>query len=195
VVKTVKGADAGSAMLLLLVLSLFAGPAEYLAHEGAHYLVAYAIGAHPTMHFDHVEFHAHLEAMPNLLVTVAGPAVDWVVGIGALVALARRYTPLALVLAIFVARPFQFLHGALGIDLSPIGISGNLVGTDEGVIAEALGMSPRDIILAELTVATPLLLLIVYYMPSKRRIAIAVLSSGVLAGWAGWLALGPYLLP
>jgi hypothetical protein len=148
------------------------------------------------MHFDHVEFHTHLDAMPNLVVTAAGPAFDWAVGIGALVSLARRYTPLALVIAICVVRPLQFLHGALGINLSAIGISGNLAGTDEGVIAQALGMSPRDIILAELAVATPLLLLIVYYMPSMRRIpVIAVLSTGVLAGWAGWLALGPYLLP
>jgi hypothetical protein len=29
-------------MLLLLVLSLLTGPAEYLTHEGAHYLVARA---------------------------------------------------------------------------------------------------------------------------------------------------------
>jgi hypothetical protein len=183
-------------MLLLLVLSLLAGPLEYLTHEGAHYLVGRAFGAHPTMHFDHVELRTPLDSMQNLLVTSAGPLVDWLVGLVALACLAWRYTPLTLVLAVWVARPLQFLHGVLGIDLSAIGIAGDLTGTDEAVIAGALGMSPRDLVFAELAVAIPLLLLVVHYMPAGRRIpVIAVLSTGVFVGWAAWLVIiGPYLL-
>jgi hypothetical protein len=183
-------------MLLLLVLSLLAGPLEYVTHEGVHYLVARALGGHPTMHFDNVELRTHLDPFQNVLFTAAGPAADWAVGMGALVFLARRYTPLALVLAIWVTRPLQFLHGVLGLDLSQVGVSGELGATDEGVIAQALGMSARTIIFAELAIAIPLMLLIVYYIPSRQRFpVIAVLSTGVLAGWAGWLMCVPYLLP
>jgi hypothetical protein len=49
---------------------------------------------------------------------------------------------------------------------------------------------------AELSFAIPLMLVIVYHVPSARRVPIlAVLTFGVLLGWAGWLAVGPYLLP
>jgi hypothetical protein len=185
-------------MLLLLVLSLLTGPAEYLTHEGAHYLAALAFGAHPTLHFNHVELQgsAHWGPVQNLLFTTAGPAADWVIGMVALIFLARCFTPSALVLAIWVARPLQFLHGLLGLDLSRYGVSGDLSGTDEAVIAQTLGMFPQGIILIELVVAIPLLLLIIYYMPTGRRLAVvAVLTTGVLVGWAAWLALAPYLLP
>src|SRR6516225_6568215 len=99
-------------MLVLLVFSLLTGPVEYLTHEGAHYLVAHAFGAHPTMHFNRVglEGSSHWGPRQHLLFTAAGPAVDWLVGIVALIFLARRFSPLALVLAIWVARPLQFLH-------------------------------------------------------------------------------------
>jgi hypothetical protein len=185
-------------MLPLLVLSLLAGPAEYLTHEGAHYLVARAFGAHPTMHFDHVALEGSVRWGPvqNLLFTAAGPAADWFVGIVALIFLARCFTPLALVLAIWVSRPLQFLHGLLGLDLSQFGVSGELAGTDEAIIAQALGMSAQDVILIELIVAIPLMLLIIYYVPVGRRVpVITVLTTGVIVGWAAWLAFAPYLLP
>jgi hypothetical protein len=185
-------------MLPLLVLSLLAGPVEYIVHEGAHYLVASAFGAHPTLHFDHVDFGetAHVPALRSLLITAAGPAADWAVGIPALIVLARHYSPLALVLAIWVARPLQFSSGLLGMDLPWLGMSGALVGADEETIAQAVGLSARQLIVAELALATPLLLLIVSSLPTRRRAPIlAVLAIGVLAGWAGWLACGPYLLP
>jgi hypothetical protein len=139
---------------------------------------------------------AHFGSVQNLLFSAAGPIADWVVGIVALVFLARRYTSLALVLAVWVAHPLQFLHGLLGIDLSELGNPDGLAGTDEAVIGQALGVSARVVIGIELCLAIPLMLLIVYYMPSGRRAPIiGVLTSGVLLGWAGWLALGPYLLP
>ena len=178
-------------MLPLLVLSLLAGPAEYLTHEGAHYLVARAFGAHPTMHFDHValEGSVHWGSVQYLLFTAAGPAADWLVGIVALVLLARRFTPLALVLAIWVARPLQFLHGLLGLDLSQLGVSGELAGTDEDIIAQALGVSAQSVILIEFIVAIPLMLLIIYYVPVRCRLpVITVLTAGLIVGWAAWLA-------
>src|SRR5262249_19840810 len=132
----------------------------------------------------------------NLLFTTAGPAADWVIGMVALIFLARRFTPLALVLAIWVARPIQFLHGLLGLDLSQYGVSGDLAGTDEAVIGQALGMSTQDVILIELAVAIPLLLLIIFYMPTGcRLVVVAVLTTGVLAGWTAWLVFASYLLP
>jgi hypothetical protein len=187
-----------TAMLFLFLLSVLDGPAEYLTHEGAHYLVARAFSADPTIHFDHVALHetARFGTTQNLLFTAAGPIADWAVGIGALVFLARRYTPLALVLAVWIARPLQFLHGLLGIELSELGLPDALAGTDEAVIGQALGVSARSAIAIELCLAIPLMLAIVYYMPSGRRVPIiGVLTSGVLFGWAGWLAVGPYLLP
>jgi hypothetical protein len=60
----------------------------------------------------------------------------------------RRFTPLALVLAICIVRPIQFLHGPLG--------PGPHVVVAKAVIAQALGMAARDIILIELLVAIPL---------------------------------------
>jgi hypothetical protein len=51
------------------------------------------------------------------------------------------------------------------------------------VIAQALGVSARGVILIELIVAIPLLLLIVYNMPAVRRVGVAaVLTAGVLMG-------------
>jgi hypothetical protein len=185
-------------LLILFVFSLLTGPAEYLTHEGAHYMVARAFGAHPIMHFDRIELppSTHFTPAQNLLFAAAGPAADWAVGIVALVFLARRFTPLALVLAIWVARPLQFVHGLLGLDLTQLGISGDLVGTDEAVIAQALGVSASGAILTELIAAIPLLLLIFYYMPAVRRLRVAVvLTVGVLMGWVGWMAFASYLLP
>jgi hypothetical protein len=59
-------------------------------------------------------------------------------------------------------------------------------GTGEAVIAQALHRSARDIILAELAVATSLILFIIYCMLAERRVpVIAMLSTGVSR--VGWL--------
>ena len=70
-------------LLILFVFSLLTGPAEYLTHEGAHYMIARAFGAHPIMHFDRIELlpSTHLTPAQNLLFAAAGPAADWAVGI------------------------------------------------------------------------------------------------------------------
>ena len=37
---------------------------------------------------------------------------------------------------------------------------------------------------------------IVWAVPARRRfVVLPVMSVGVLAGWAGWLLIGPYILP
>jgi hypothetical protein len=82
----------------------------------------------------------------------------------------------------------------LGINLAQFGLP--LAGTDEAKIGESLGMSTRSVLGIELGLAVPLMLVIIYCIPSTHRVPIiVVLTSGVLLGWAGWLALGPYLLP
>lgn len=191
--------ELGAGMLVvLLVLSLLAAPVEYVAHEGGHYLMARFFGAGATLHFDRVTLDpgSELSQVQRLLFVAAGPAVDAVVGVIGLLLLLRRYTPVALVLAIWLARPLQFLPQLLGLDVSAFALMGGLADTDEGRIAATLGISPRAFIWAELAVATPLLALIVLGLPATRRLAIlSVLSIGVLVGWAGWLAWGPHILP
>lgn len=184
--------------MLLLVLSLLAAPVEYVAHEGAHWLVARLYGAHATLHFDRVTLDggARLTDLQSVLFAAAGPAVDWIVGLGALLLLVQRYTPLRVVLAIWVARPLQFLPALLGIDLAQLGVGGSLRGTDEAVVAGAIGVSPEAVLWMELAVAVPLLALIAFCIPATYRLTVlCVLCIGVLAGWAGWLTVGPTLLP
>jgi len=183
----------------LFALSLLTGPVEYLAHEGAHYWVARLVGANATLHFDRVTLAgARLGYWENFAFAAAGPLVDWVVGLSALWLLVRRYTPLRLVLAVWLARPLQFLPALLGVDLYGLGFATNLRFTDEGVVAEALGLSPAAFIWLEMAVAVPLLAEIVVLMPRPRLVTLVTLVTmtvGVLAGWAGWLILGPYVLP
>jgi hypothetical protein len=181
---------------VLFVFSLFAGPVEYLAHEGAHYWVARVLGANATLHFDRVTLAGgRLGYWDNFAFAAAGPFVDWVVGLAALWLLARRYTPLRLVFAIWLARPLQFLPALLGIDLTVLGFGSNLRLTDEAVVAQAMGLSPAALIWLETAVAAPLLAEIVVLMPPPRLAALVTMTVGVLAGWAGWLVLGPYMLP
>lgn len=194
-----RGSETGGRMLaLLFMLSLLAAPIEYVAHEGGHYLAARFLGADATLHFDRVTLDpgARLSDKERLLFVAAGPAIDGIVGLTGLLLLVQRYTPLRLVLAIWLARPLQFLPPLLGVDLPIFAVAGGLAATDEGQIATALGLSPRGLIWAELAVAVPLLALIVFVLPPTRRLAIvSVLLIGVMAGWAGWLAWGPLVLP
>jgi hypothetical protein len=191
-----KASGTAKKLLALFTLSLLAGPVEYLAHEGAHYGVARLLGANATLHFDRVTLAgARFGYWENFAFAGAGPLVDWVVGLTALWLLAHRYTPLRLVLAIWLARPLQFLPALLGVDLYGLGLGTNLRFTDEGVVAEALGLSPAVFIWLETAVAAPLLAEIVVLMPRPRLAALATMTVGVLAGWAGWLILGPYVLP
>jgi len=185
-------------LVLLFMLSLLAAPVEYVAHEGGHYLAARLFGADATLHFDRVTLDrgARLSDTERLLFVAAGPAIDGIVGVTGLLLLVQRYTPLRLVLAIWLARPLQFLPPLLGVDLPLFALAGGLADTDEGQIATTLGLSPRAFIWAELALAAPLLALIVLRLPATRRLAIlSVLSIGVMAGWAGWLAWGPLVLP
>jgi hypothetical protein len=183
-------------LVALFALSLFAAPVEYVAHEGGHYLAAKLFGANPTLHFDRVALGAGTRLGPweSLAFTTAGPLVDWAVGIAALLLLVRRYSTLRLLFAIWLARPLQFLPALLGIDLPSFG-SGDLRFTDEAVLARAVGLSPEAFIWLEMVVAAPLLAEIVVLMPRPRLAALATLTLGVLAGWAGWLIFGQYVLP
>jgi hypothetical protein len=184
------------ALAALFVLSLLAGPVEYLAHEGAHYLAARLFGAEATLHFNRVELvNARLGYWEALAFTAAGPLADWAVGVAGLLLLVRRYTPLRLVLAVWLARPLQFLPALLGIDLSPLGFGNDLRFTDEAVLAQAVGLSAQAFIWLEMALATPLLAEIVLLIRPPRLAALATLTVGVLVGWAGWLLLGPYVLP
>jgi hypothetical protein len=188
----------GPTLALLFVLAVLAAPVEYLTHEGAHYLAARALGAHATLHFDRVTLggSAQLGPLQYLVFAAAGPAMDWVVGLTALAMLVRRYTHMRLVLGIWVARPMQFLPAATGIDLSAFGIFGGLGGSDEGAVAAAVGLTPAVLIWLEMALAAPLLGLAVACIPRAGRVPALLISCiGVLAGWAGWLALGPRLLP
>jgi hypothetical protein len=185
-------------LLAVFLLSVLAAPVEYLAHEGAHFAVARLYGLPATLHFDRVTLPpgTRLGDLENALFAAAGPAVDWIVGLTALTLLVARYTPLRLVLAIWVARPLQFLPGLIGIDLPVLGAGGSLDGTDEGVVAAALGLPAQGVIGLELAAAMPLLGLIAWCVPAPGRLAtLATLTLGVLLGWAAWLAWGAFLLP
>jgi hypothetical protein len=183
-------------LLSLFALSLLAAPVEYVAHEGAHYLAARLFGANATLHFDRVSLGgARLGPWESLAFTAAGPFADWVVGVAALLLLVRRYTPLRLVFAIWLARPLQFLPALLGIDLSPLGFGADLRFTDEAVLARAVGLSPEAFIWLETAVAAPLLAEIVLLIPPPRLAVLATLALGVFTGWAGWLIFGQYVLP
>jgi len=191
-----KGSSLAKALLPLFALSLLAAPVEYLAHEGAHYLAARLFGANATLHFDRVSLGgARLGPWQSLAFTAAGPLADWVVGIAALLLLVRRYTPLRLVFAIWLARPLQFLPALLGIDLPSVGSGADLRFTDEAVLARAVGLSPEAFIWLETAVAAPLLAEIVLLMPPPRLAVLATLALGVFTGWAGWLIFGQYVLP
>jgi hypothetical protein len=184
-------------LLVLFTLSLVAAPTEYFAHEGAHYLAARFFGANAIVHFDRVtlEGGAPLDNLQRVVFTASGPTIDWIVGAGALLFLIQRYTPTRLVLAIWVARPLQFVPALLGIEFSSIGIGGELGRTDEAIVAGAIGMSPQAIVWIELAATIPLLALIVFCIPAPSRLpVISILTIGVLSGWAGWLTWGPHVL-
>jgi hypothetical protein len=185
-------------LLAVFLLSVLAAPVEYLTHEGAHFGVARLYGLKATLHFDRVSLPpgTSLGALENAVFAAAGPVVDWIVGLAALALLLQRYTPMRLVLAIWVARPLQFLPALIGIDVPLLGAGGSLEGTDEGVVAAVLGLPAWAVIGMELAAATPLLVLIAWRVPTPGRLlTLATLGLGVLLGWAGWLAWGALMLP
>lgn len=186
-----------SGLIGLLILSLLAAPVEYVAHEGAHLLAARALGAEATLHFNRVTLDggAQLGPWQSVVFAAAGPALDWIVGLLGIALLVRGYTPLRLVLAIWVARPLQFLPALAGIDLGWLGVGTDLAFTDEAVMAGAAGLSPPTFIGLELVAAAPLLALIVWSLPPRRSAVLAVLTVGVLGGWAAWLVWGRHILP
>jgi hypothetical protein len=63
------------------------------------------------------------------------------------------------------------------------------------VLAQAVGLSAQAFIWLEMALAAPLLAEIVLLIRPPRLAALATLTVGVLVGWAGWLLLGPYVLP
>lgn len=185
-------------MLAVFLLSVLAAPVEYVTHEGAHFGVARLYGLQAALHFNRVTLPpgTRLGDLQNAVFAAAGPAVDWIVGLAALALLYARFTPMRLVLAIWVARPLQFLPALVGIDLPLLGADGSLEGTDEGVVAAALGLPAYAVIGMELAAAIPLLGLVAWCVPAHGRLAtLTVLALGVLTGWAAWLAWGPLLLP
>ncbi len=184
--------------MLLFILSVMAAPVEFLAHEGAHFVAARGFGVAATLHFDQVDLPGaeRLGHLQRLLIAAAGPAVDWIVGLAGVLLVAARFTPMRLVLAIWVARPLQFLPSVLGVGVDYLGLGGSLQGSDEVTMAQALSLPDHAIVWLELAVAIPLLILIVWAVPVGRRfIVLPVMSVGVLAGWAGWLLIGPHILP
>ena len=185
-------------LLPLFLLSVLAAPVEFLAHEGGHFLAARSFGVPATLHFDHVALPdaAVLSNLQRLLFVAAGPTVDWIVGLGGLLLVLRRFTPMRLVLGIWLARPLQFLPSLIGMDLGYLGLGGSLQGSDEVSLARFLNFPEHLIVWLELFAAIPLLFLLALAIPAHRRLSIlCVVSIGVLIGWAGWLALGGYLLP
>ena len=177
---------------------MLAAPVEYVTHEGAHFGVARLYGVQAALHFDRVTLppDTRLGDLENAVFAAAGPAIDWIVGLAALALLLARYTLIRLVLAIWVARPLQFLPALIGIDLSLLGAGGSLDGTDEGVVAAALGLPAQAVIGMELAAAIPLLGLIAWCVPTPGRLTtLATLALGVLLGWAAWLTLGAGVLP
>ena len=115
-------------LLSVFLLSVLAAPVEYLAHEGGHFLAARSFGVPATLHFDHVALPqgAVLGNLQQLLFVAAGPVVDWIVGLAGLLLVLRRFTPLRLVLAVWLARPLQFLPSLIGVDLGLLGLGGSL---------------------------------------------------------------------
>jgi hypothetical protein len=185
-------------LLPLFVLSVLAAPVEYLAHESGHFFAARSFGVPATLHFDHVALPdgAVLSNLQRVLFVAAGPMVDWAVGLAGLLLVLRRFTPLRLVLAIWLARPLQFLPSLIGVDLAYLGLGGSLEGADEVSLARLLSLPDHLIVWLELIAAVPLLVLLVLAIPAHQRLsALSVMSIGVLTGWAGWLALGGYVLP
>jgi hypothetical protein len=185
-------------LVLLFVLSLLAAPVEFLAHEGAHYVAARGFGLAASLHFDQVDLPGaeRLGNLQRLVIAAAGPAVDWIVGLVGVLLVVARFTPMRLVLAIWVARPLQFLPSLVGVGVDYLGLGGSLQGSDEVTMARALSLPDHSVVWLELVVAIPLLILIVLAIPAGRRLVVLpVMSVGVLAGWAGWLVLGPYVLP
>jgi hypothetical protein len=185
-------------LLPLFLLSVLAAPVEFLAHEGGHFLAARSFGIRATLHFDQVALPdgAVLSDVQRLLFIAAGPIVDWVVGLAGLLLVVRRFTPLRLVLGIWLARPLQFLPSLLGIDLVYLGLGGSLQGSDEVSLARLLSLPDHLLVWLELFAAVPLLLLIALAIPAQHRVSVlSVMTVGVLTGWAGWLALGSFVLP
>jgi hypothetical protein len=188
----------GGQLVLLFVLSVMAAPVEFLAHESAHFLAARGFGVAASLHFDQVDLPGaeRLGNLQRLMIAAAGPAVDWFAGLAGVLLVVMRFTPMRLVLAIWVARPLQFLPSLLGVGVAYLGLGGSLQGSDEVTMAQALSLPGHSVVWLELVVAIPLLILIVLRIPAGRRLVVLpVMSVGVLAGWAGWLLLGPYILP
>jgi hypothetical protein len=184
-------------LLSVFLLSVLAAPVEYLAHEGGHFLAARSFGVPATLHFDHVALPqgAVLGNLQQLLFIAAGPVVDWIVGLAGLLLVLRRFTPLRLVLAVWLARPLQFLPSLIGVDLGLLGLGGSLEGADEVSLARLLNLPDHLIVWMELCAAVPLLMLVVLAIPAHQRLSVlCVMSIGVLTGWAAWLALGGYVL-
>ncbi|MET0653311.1 MAG: hypothetical protein ABWY63_12430 [Hyphomicrobiaceae bacterium] len=184
-------------LLSVFLLSVLAAPVEYLAHEGGHFLAARSFGVPATLHFDHVALPqgAVLGNLQQLLFIAAGPVVDWIVGLAGLLLVLRRFTPLRLVLAVWLARPLQFLPSLIGVDLGLLGLGGSLEGADEVSLARLLNLPDHLIVWMELFAAVPLLMLVVLAIPAHQRLSVlCVMSIGVLTGWAAWLALGGYVL-
>jgi hypothetical protein len=188
----------GGQLVLLFVLSVMAAPVEFLTHEGAHFVAARAFGVAASLHFDQVDLPGaeRLGNLQRLVIATSGPAVDWIVGLVGVLLVVARFTPMRLVLAIWVARPLQFLPSLLGVSLAYLGLGGSLRGSDEVTMAQALSLPDHAVVWLELVVAVPLLMLIVLAIPAGRRLVVLpVMSVGVLAGWAGWLLIGPSILP
>ena len=157
-----------------------------------------AFGVPATLHFDHVALPMG-PRLGNLQRLVFARPVRWSTGSSAwrdVLLVCQRFTPMRLVLAIWVARPLQFLPSLIGLDLGFLGLGGSLQGADEVTLAQALTLPDHAVVWLELVAAIPLLLLIVLAIPARRRFAVLpVMSIGVLTGWAGWLVLGGYILP
>jgi hypothetical protein len=188
----------GGQLVLLFVLAVMAAPVEFLAHESAHYVAARGFGVAASLHFDQVDLPGaeRLGNLQGLVIAAAGPAVDWIVGLAGVLLVVMRFTPMRLVLAIWVARPLQFLPSLLGVGVDYLGLGGSLQGSDEVTMARALSLPDHAIVWLELAVAIPLLILIILAVPTGRRfVVLPVMSVGVLLGWAGWLVIGPYILP
>jgi hypothetical protein len=188
----------GGQLVLLFILSVMAAPVEFLAHEGAHFIAARGFGVAASLHFDQVDLPGaeRLGNLQRLVIATAGPAVDWIVGLAGVLLVAARFTPMCLLAAIWVARPLQFLPSLFGVGVDYLGLGGSLQGSDEVVMARALSLPDYAVVWLELVVAMPLLVLIVLAVPARWRfIVLPVMSVGVLAGWAGWLLIGPYVLP
>lgn len=150
------------------------------------------------LHFDHVVLPggAALGHLQQLLFVAAGPVVDWIVGLAGLLLVLRGATPLRLVLAIWLARPLQFLPSLMGVDLGYLGLGGSLRGADAVVLARFLSRPDHLIVWLLRLVAGPLLILLALAIPARQRfLLLCVMTIGVLSGWAGWLALGGYVLP